>query len=275
MRLEIAGREAYAGTLGRAVEGERPTVVFVHGAALDHTVWTPFARYFVRHGYNTLALDLPGHGRSHGPPLDRIEAIADWVDAALDAAGVARALLVGHSLGSLVALEIAGRGTRASGLGLVGIGLPMAVSDALLDAARADRHEGLDMVNLWGHGPRAHLGGISTPGVWMLGTQLKLLERAAPGVLFADLTACNEYGRGLERAAQVACPTALVLGERDAMTPVRAAQALEAALADVGTTVIEGTGHAMMAERPNEVLDALAALAGRVRARSEEPERAV
>jgi len=264
MLLDVDHQGAYASTFGHAVDPDKPSIVFVHGAAMDHTVWTLFARYFSRHGYNAIGVDLPGHGRSEGPPLDRIEALSQWLDQALDGLGIEAAVVVGHSFGSLVALELAASTGRAGGLGLVGIGLPMAVSEALLDAARADNHDGFDMVNIWGHSPYAHIGGISNPGMWMTGAQLRLLERAGPGVLFSDLNACNEYGDGLERAAQLTCPTLLVLGERDMMTPVRATRELAKRLTDCEIRIIPRCGHALMSERPNEVLDALAALAARV-----------
>lgn len=264
MLVNINGRQAYAGTLGHDLEPKKSTVVFVHGAALDHTVWTLFARYFVRHGYNTVAVDLPGHGRSEGPALNQVEELAHWLEAVLGAVGVDRAVLIGHSLGSLVGLELAASTERALGLGLVGVGVPMAVTSALLNAAEADLHDGFDMVNIWGYSPLAQIGGFSTPGIWMTGAQLKLMERSGPGVLFSDLTACNDYGAGLEKAPKVSCPTLLVLGDRDIMTPLRATRELQAQLPHASTQVIKNCGHALMAERPNEVLDALIGLVASV-----------
>ena len=86
-----------------------PCVVFVHGAMNDHGVFTLLARWFAHHGWGVLAPDLPGHMRSAGPALASVEAMADWLLALLDAAGVEQAALAGHSLGSLVALEAAAR----------------------------------------------------------------------------------------------------------------------------------------------------------------------
>ena len=83
--------------------------MFVHGAAHDHSVWAWQSRYFAHHGFNVLAVDLPGHGRSAGEAQSSVEAIADWIAALLDAVGVKRAALVGHSLGSLAVLEAAAR----------------------------------------------------------------------------------------------------------------------------------------------------------------------
>lgn len=263
MELRIDGRRAFAATYGREPDAGRPTVLFVHGAAMDRTVWTLFGRYFVRHGLNAIAVDLPGHGRSEGPPLASVPAMADWVAALLDGAGIGATFLVGHSMGSLVVLDAAARHPeRASGAVLVGTSAPMPVTDALLDPARANERLALDLVTLWGHSPRAHVGGVGVPGLWTTGGGLRLVERAAPGVLFADLDACNRYADGIERARSVRCPVMLVLGERDSMTPARAARDLESALPVSRRLVIRHGGHQLMSERPNQVLDTLAEFVG-------------
>ena len=139
-----------------------------------------------------LAPDLPGHGRSAGPPLSSIAALADWTAALIDVAGVPAARLVGHSMGSLIALETAARHPRKSARLLsIATAAPMRVSDDLLNAAKANDHAAIDMISLWGEGYHATLGGSETPGLWMLGGAERLLERARPGVLFADLSACT------------------------------------------------------------------------------------
>ena len=90
MELTVSGKKAYAYTGGKAFDAELPSVVFVHGAQHDHSVWILQSRYLAHHGYGVLALDLPGHGRSAGPALASVGDLADWVAAVLDAAGVAR-----------------------------------------------------------------------------------------------------------------------------------------------------------------------------------------
>ncbi len=258
MQIQVNGDATYAYTAGRELMPGQPTVVFVHGAAMDHTVWILQSRYFAYHGYNALALDLPGHGRSDGPLLTRIEALADWLWRLLDAAGIGSVSLVGHSMGSLIATEAAaGASGRVTHLALLGAAMPMAVSDALLSAARANDHLALDMVNIWGHGARAHFGGHPVPGMWMAGGGIRLLERAAPDVLYTDLKACNDYQSGLERAGLVTCPVMLVLGRDDMMTPPRAAAPLVEAFPDCRRVVLNRCGHSMMVERSDAVLEAL------------------
>jgi pimeloyl-ACP methyl ester carboxylesterase len=258
MRLQIDGRTVHAATGGRAVDPALPLVVLVHGAGLDSTAWALHSRWFAHHGHAVLAVDLPGHGRSAGPPLGEIGALADWIARLIELAGAPKATLIGHSMGALVALETASRHKdQVAALGLIGAAAAMPVHAELLAAARRNDHAAIDMVALWGCGARAGLGGSRAPGLWMPNEAMRLLERAAPGVLFADLAACSAYRDGLAAAARIACPTILVLGRQDAMTPARAGLALAAAIPGARTVVLEDSGHMLMAERPDEVLDAL------------------
>jgi len=258
MQYTVGGHQVYAYTGGKPFDPRLPVLVFLHGAQQDHSCWQLPSRYFAHHGRAVLAVDLPGHGRSALPPLSSIAAIADWSAALLDAAGVDKATLVGHSMGSLAALEAAARHPqRVDAIALLGCAVPMPVSAALLEAARHDEAQAMEMINVWSHSPGALLGGNAAPGLWMFGLNRRLMERAAAGVLANDLAACNDYRDGLESAAEVACPVLLVSGSRDQMTPPRAARALAGALKNVRSVTIEGCGHALMAEQPDRVLDSL------------------
>ena len=258
MELVVDDRYVHAATGGKDFDPGGPAVVFIHGSAADRTVWALQARYFAHRARAVLAVDLPGHGRSEGPPLGSIGEIAGWTLGLLDAAGVDSAALVGHSMGSLAALEAAALAPeRISALALLGICLPMPVNPELLAAAKADEHVALDLVNAWSHSRAAHLGGHRAPGLWMMGEAIRLLEKAADGVLYHDLAACNAYGDGYAAAARVRCPTLLLLGENDLMTPAQGARELAQAIPGARTVVLEGCGHMLMAERPDEVLDSL------------------
>lgn len=264
LELSVDGRRAFAATGGKAFDPALPAVVFVHGAGMNRTVWAAQARYFAHHGRCVLACDLPGHGRSQGPPLTAIAAIADWLARLMDAAGLERAALVGHSMGALPVLEAAARhGRRVERAVLIAVALPMAVAGPLLDHARADSPAAWDMVTFWGHGRQAQIGGNTAPGIWMTGNARRLLQRGAKGVLYNDMRACDDYRNGLDAAAATACPVTLVLGDADAMTPPKGARALLQALPDGRLTMLKGCGHMAMAEKPNETLDALIAALAR------------
>lgn len=258
MQLDVAGHAVYAYTGTRAFSSALPTVVFVHGAAHDHGVFALQSRYFAWHGRNAVAIDLPGHGRSGGSPLPSVEALADWLRDVVDALGTPGIDLVGHSLGSLAALECASRyPERVKRLVLLGPSAPMPVSDDLLAAAARNDHVAYELINGWSFSADGQLGGNRVPGMWMLGNAMRLMERSGDGVLSTDLLACNGYANGLAAAARVRCPTLVVLGARDIMAPTRNAKALIAALPDARTVTLPDTGHALMAERPDAVLDAL------------------
>jgi pimeloyl-ACP methyl ester carboxylesterase len=258
MQLSVNGIETFVATGGREFDSALPAIVLLHGAGFDHTAWALHSRWFAHHGFGVLAPDLPGHGRSKGAPLPTIAAMADWTAALLEAAGAAKARLVGHSMGSLIALETAARHpAKVTALSLIGTAATMTVGPDLLKAAEANDHSAVDMVSIWGLGFRAELGGSLAPGLWMHYGAERVLEKCRPGVLFNDLSACNAYQYALAAAAQITVPATLILGERDMMTPARAGKALAAALPNSRTVVLPGAGHMMMMERPDELLAAL------------------
>src|ERR1700761_1791811 len=260
MKLSVNGAEVFAATGGREFDRSLPTVAFIHGAGFDHSTWALHTRWFAHHGFGVLAPDLPGHGRSQGKPLATIAEMTDWTAALLEAAGASKARLVGHSMGSLIALETAARHPgKVSGLSLIGTAATMAVGPDLLRAAEANEHGAIDMVSIWGLGHAAELGGSLAPGMWMHSGAQRVLEKCRPGVLFNDLNACNAYQGALAAAATVTVPTTLILGERDMMTPAKSGKALAAAIPNAKTIVLPGAGHMMMVEKPDELLAALQA----------------
>ena len=260
MLLTVNNKHAYAYGGGKAFDTRLPTVMFVHGAQHDHSVWILQSRYLAHHGYGVLALDLPGHGRSAGPALDSVEALAEWVIDVQDAAGVNEAAIVGHSMGSLIALECAARHPgRVAKIALLATAYPMKVSVELLQATKDDERRAQDMVNIWSHSAYAHYPNNPGPGFWIIGENLRLMQRQKPGVMHVDFAACNAYAGGAEAAAKVRCPALFLLARRDAMTLVRAAQDFAKSITRAQLVIIDGSGHNMMGEQPDQVLDTLLA----------------
>ena len=261
MKLNVNGREAYAYTGGKPFDAALPCVVFIHGAVNDHSVWTLLARWYAHHGHSVLAVDLPGHMRSAGPALASVEALADWVLALMSAAGVERAALAGHSLGSLIGLEAAARAPeRVTHLAMLGTCVPMPVPQPLLDLGLSDVHAAIDRVVMFSFSTLAAKPSYPGPGVWLRGAARALMRQvqAAQGdarLFHSDFSACNNYRNGLLAAESVRCPAALVLGQHDQMTrPLGAtdiAQRLQAAVHTVPA------GHFLMQESPDPVLNAL------------------
>lgn len=258
MNLQVNGKQAFVATGGRDFDASLPAVVLIHGAGFDRTAWALQSRWFAHNGFSVLVPDMPGHGRSEGPALTTIADMADWIAALLAAAKASKAHLIGHSMGSLIALETAARHPdKVSALSLIGTAATMTVGPDLLKAAEANDQAAIDMVSIWGLGFSAELGGSLAPGMWMHGGAQRTLQQCAPGVLHSDLAACNAYADALTSAAKVKVPTTLVLGERDMMTPAKAGKALAAAIPNSRTVVLAGAGHMMMSERPDELLAAI------------------
>ena len=263
MNLTVDGRPAFAYTAAHAIDPAKPAVAFLHGAGYDHSVFGLQSRYFGYHGRNVLALAFPAHGRSAGPALPTIAEMADWVLRLLDAAQLEKAAIVGHSMGALVALECAARHpARVERIALLGVAYPMKVGEAFMDAARRNDHTAYDMETIWGHSAQAALGANPNPGMSMYGESLARLGRLAPGVLHNDLKACHEYAGGEAAAANLACPVLIVLGRRDQMTPAKAGAAFAKTVPNARLLQLEASGHSLMTEAPDAVLDALIGFLG-------------
>ena len=258
MFREVDNQSVFIYTGGRRFDPTLPVVVLIHGAGHDHSVWNFQARALAHHGLTVVAPDLPGHGRSPGPPLPDIESLATWIDCLLDALDVRTATIVGHSMGSLIALQYAASaGERVDRLILVGSVAPMPVAAPLLEAAARQPARAHAMINQWSYTPAHRLGASPVPGMVLANVNQCIMERQPDKALATDLAACNAYQGGLAAAESVTCPVALICGERDQMTPAKAARALHAALAnqapDVRIITLNGAGHAMMAEAPDQL----------------------
>ena len=259
MRIEINGNEVFYGTGSGTPSDAANTLIFVHGAGFDHTIWVMPARYFARHGWRVVALDLPGHGRSQGQALTSIAQMADWLAQVIDAVSPnQQASVVGHSMGSLVAMSLAARhANKVQKLALLGTSAPIPVADVLLNAALDNDQAAIDMTNTWSHSARGSLGSSQNPGVSNLHIGERLLQQAGAGVFHTDLAACN--GFTADGLAEVKQPTLVIIGDEDKMTPPRAGLAVADQLPHVQQRRLAGCGHSMLSEQPNQVLDELAA----------------
>ena len=254
--------QIYAYTGGKAFDPAKPTVVFIHGVLNDHSVWILQSRYLAHHGWNVLAIDLPGHCRSGGEPPASVEEASQAIVGLLDAAGVQQAALVGHSFGSLIALETAARAPeRVSHLALVGTAFPMRVSPALLESSVSAPMKAIDMVNTFSHSMLAPPPSALGPGTWLYGGSRALMRRVLASnpqvnVFHTGFKACDSYAGGEAAMDKVQCPTLFVLGSADQMTPPKAAQSL-VARAHKAKVVQLPAGHSLMTEAPDGVLHAL------------------
>lgn len=256
MQLELAGGTVHIGDWGRPFDPALPTVLLLHGAGMDHSVWAMQGRALAFHGSNALAPDLPGHGRSDAASGGdgTIEDRARWLRSLIDAAGLDRVRLVGHSMGALIALEAAAGDPRIEHLVLVGAATAMPVHPQLLACARDDPARAAALIVEWSFAAERRLGAQAIPGSWTPAAAMRLLLAARPGVLAADLEACNAYAGGERAAAAVACPALVIAGAADRMTPPRAGRALAERLPQGRFALLPGCGHMPMLERPRELL---------------------
>lgn len=267
MKLGAPSQQLFAYTGGRSFDPSLPCVVFIHGAQHDHSVWILQSRYFAHHGFAVLALDLPGHGRSDAPALDTVEAMAERIAGALSELESDRFIVVGHSMGSLVALEVAQRlKERIAGVALCATAFPMRVSDELLGATRDDPATAMEMINVWSHRPSitpfSARPGNPGPGFSVVWGNLRLMQRIertnGRTVLATDFAACNAYAGGIDAITALQCPVLFVLGAADSMTLPKFARSLIEAATHGRVVQLADTGHAMMAENPEGVRHALA-----------------
>ena len=258
MEVNLDGAGVFFADYGKGFEPGRPTILFVHGAGMDHSIWPLQARHFAYRGWNALAADLPGHGRSEGALRDSIAAMADWLWQLITGMDIGAVNLVGHSMGALISLELAARHRKRIGrLALLGAAAKMPVHPALLEAAAGSGPLAAELICDWGFGPAGHIGGHKAPGSWMMGHALRLLDRSAGAVLHTDLAACDAYQSGLEAAAKLRCPTLVMAGEFDRMTPPRHAAELAEAITGARFIALPAAGHMLMIEQPDATLDAL------------------
>ena len=264
MMYTVQGAPLYAYTGGKTFDAQKPTVVFIHGVLNDHSVWILQSRYFANHGWNVLAIDLPGHGKSGGKAPATVQSAAESIVALLDAEGVSKAILMGHSFGSLIALHVAAENpSRVSQLAMVGTAYPMRVSPALLEDSLNAPEKAIHMVNVFSHSTLAPPPSALGPGTWLLGGSKALMRRVLASnphenIFNIGFKACDQYDQGEVDIAQVTCPTLFLLGQKDQMTPVKAAQSL-IQLTKNGQVAYVNAGHQLMVEAPEETLKAMMA----------------
>lgn len=263
MKLLVDEHDVQVATGGitPGADDTRPPLVLLHGAGMDGTSWQLQTRWLAHHGVRPLAVDLPGHGRSGGEPLTSIEDLAAWTVRFLDAAGLDRANIAGHSMGTFIGLELAARHPgRVTSLTLLATAEGMPVHPELLASAAEDLPKAAALMASWGHGPAAQTGPNPTPGLSMVGGARALVEVSPAGALATDFAACAAYQGAIDAAGRITCPTTIVFGRADKMTPARSAMALAEHIPEANRHLhpVDGAvGHMLMTEVPGEVRQVL------------------
>ncbi len=258
MNILVQHQPAYVYTGKTGFESSKSTVLFIHGAANDHQVWIGLIDSLNLSNMNTLAVDLPGHGKTFESAKSSVSAYADWIIDLLDNAAISQAVLVGHSMGSLVALDCAARfPDRVSKFVLIGSAMPMPVADALLATARDQPEEAFDLVTRWSHFTARNADGSFPPPTAVMQQTRALLAASRPGVLANDLNACKQFQMNDEAFADISAPAIVLIGAADKMTPAIAGEGLCNKIPNCKLVAIGNAGHAVMLDAPEQTRDAI------------------
>lgn len=258
MYIDVQNKKAFYTSSGREIDLNQPTIIFVHGSGLTHVTWVLQTRYFAFHGYNTIAVDLPGHGYSDGPPLKTIEEMADWVSDLIDTLGVKKTSYIGHSQGCLIGLEFAYRYPEKLNLiALINGSLSMKMNPELLSLAQNKDQKAVDLMMDWVHGPLGQIGGHPVPGLSHIGMGNQLVKSNNNGALAYDFGACDQYVNGIKAAQSIKNHTICIVGKHDRMTPKKVGLELAKEIANSETYIIEDSGHMSILETASETLKLL------------------
>ena len=161
-------------------------------------------------------------------------------------------------MGSLIALEMASaQPHRVNSMSLIGTAFPMQVNDQLLEFAKSDVQKAIDILTFMGYSNQARIGRNKNPGMWMTESTRRLMQQSKKGVIYNDLLACSNFKGGLKKAKKVTAKVQLILGSNDFLTPTRKAIDLIDSFDNPDVKEIVDSGHTLMVEDPNKVLDYL------------------
>ena len=230
------------------VDKSKPTILLMHGSGLTHIVWSLHEQFYASHGFNVLAVDLPGHGDSEGPSLSSIQEISDWVKDLANELNLKKINFIGHSQGCLVGIDFASRYPELiERLVLVAGSYKLPVNQDLLDLAEAGDEKALLLMMKWGYeGSKAFIGG--NPVKKIINSTREIRE-----ILYVDLRACNNYKSGKDSLEKINCSTLCIFGDLDKMVPLEVGNKMAEKIKNSKVKVITNCGHMIIFERAFEM----------------------
>lgn len=258
MNFLVNGKRVSTNARGEIGGAGVPVLVMVHGVGLTHRFWAPLFDDPRLRPFGMIAFDLPGHGESDGPAPTTIEESADWLIAAMESAGVRRAVLAGHSMGGLIAMEAARRVETAGhptlqNLVLLGAAARMPVNPDLLNLARDAPDKAAELIGKLAFAdPQAHAAARDEI--------VALQSRCASGVLHGDLAACDTYASGAETARAIRTPVTIIGGARDKMVAMAKSRELGGMFDDARVEEVTDVGHMMTHEATDMVASIMASV---------------
>lgn len=237
--LESAGIGFEAGF--KKLRENRPTLVMVHGAGGSAQAWRNQV-HLLKASINTLAIDLPGHGKTAGTARGTIDGYARWLTEILETFFPEPPFLMGHSMGGAIVQRAAvAKPALMKGIILVGTGPRLGVAPAFLDGLLNNFDNIVDTVMGCAYAPGADQR-LLTEGA-------ALLREAGSGVVHGDFMACNLFDMR-DRIAEIALPTLILCGEKDQLTPPALSEKLKKSIEGSRIDVIPTAGHMVMIESP-------------------------
>jgi pimeloyl-ACP methyl ester carboxylesterase len=241
------------------VRDSEPRFVFIHGAGGTHRVW----RYQTSAFPSSIALDLPGHPIGKG--YSTISEYAQFVTQVIEERELGQAILVGHSMGGAITIEIALAHPKfLIGIVLIGSGARLRVAPIIKDEVKRDYMHAAEVIAEWAYSPKSD-------AKLRKGAVQELLGVPAE-VTYGDFQACDDFDR-MNEIGGIDLPTMVVCGEDDLLMPVKYSQYLKEKIRDALSVVIPDAGHSVMLEKPGELNHALRSFRAKLYSHSEFSDR--
>ncbi len=230
----------------RPFDPGHPTLIMIHGAGGMSRIWQPQI-FLLNAFFNTLALDLPGHGESPDIGLESIKDYAVWLAEIINDLEGPRPFVMGHSMGGAIVQEMAvDYPDIAAGIILVGTGPRLTVSPDFLEGLMDRFEETVDSVIRYAYAPGTD-GKILKQGS-------EIMRHAGSKRVFKDFYACDRFDIG-DRIEKIQCPCLIVCGEQDRLTPLKLSRSLREKIIGSDLSIITGAGHMVMIEAYGEFND--------------------
>jgi pimeloyl-ACP methyl ester carboxylesterase len=236
---------------------QKHSLVFIHGSGSNHSIWShQYSR--LHKSYNIVAVNLPGHGQSGGNGEKDVKKYCEWIKKLLAVLNLKQVVLVGHSLGTAIALQFAiDYSEKIAGIVCMGGGVKMPVNSFFLDFLKTNPAqlpaEITEMICKFSLA-KGNRSKLSAP-------LQESISLSRVDVLYGDLTACNDLDL-TQKTAQIHVPALIICGAEDKMTPPDLSRTLAAGIGKATLEIIDGAGHMVMIEKPvqfNYILDKFAA----------------
>jgi len=218
---------------------DRPTLVMIHGAGGHSQVWQTQI-HLLRGSLNTLALDLPGYGKSVDEAKSDLDGYAEWLIEGLSAIFRDPPFLMGHSMGGAIVQKAAMlRPDLMRGIILVGTGPRLQVAPMFLEGLQKNFEETVD--TLIGF---AYASGADS---LLIKEGAKLMKEAGSSVVYGDFSACNRFDVRNE-VGKIKLPCLILCGDEDKLTPPSLSNKLNASIEGSRLEIVPAAGHMVMIE---------------------------